>query len=177
MSWMKPEERRARGGAPRPTARKRAAGRPRPPAFTVETTWTGGIRTVSRARGHEVVADGPAWRKGTDEGPAPGELMLASVGACLVNHLARALERERVPFRGLGARVTGTFKRVGDLDVFDAFRFDVAVRAPEASMDAAGEALEVARAECTLLLVVDVEKEFALELVPDDDEVGGGGRA
>jgi uncharacterized OsmC-like protein len=171
---MRAEKSKSRGGARRPPAR-RAAGRPRTPAFTVETTWTGGIRTVSRARGHEVVADGPAWRNGTDDGPAPGELMLAAVGACLVNHLARSLERELVPFRGVGAKVTGTFKRVGDLDVFDAFRFDVTVRAPEASRGLVREALEVARAECTLLLVVDVEKEFALELVPDDG--GGDGHA
>jgi uncharacterized OsmC-like protein len=166
---MRPEKRRARGGAPRPAAR-RAAGRPRPLAFTVETTWTGGIRTVTRARGHEVVADGPLWRHGTDDGPAPGELMLASVGACLVNHLARALERKRVAFQGLGSKVTGTFKRVDGLDVFDAFRFDVTVRAPEASRRPVERALEAARAECTLLLVVDVGKEFHLEFVPDEGD-------
>ncbi len=140
----------------------------RPPkgqVFTVETEWTGGIRTVSRARKHVVVADGPLWCHGTDDGPAPGELVLAASAACLVNHLVRFLQARRARVHAVSARATGTFRLEGDLDVFDAFRFDLTVRAPRRCRAAVERAFEVARAECTLLMIMDVRKEYHLEFV------------
>jgi len=140
----------------------------RPHKFEVETSWTGGIRTVSRARGHEVVADGPLWRHGTDDGPAPGELLLSAVGACFVNHLARYMQLKRSPVHGITARVTGRFRMAGEREVFDTFTFEVTVRAPAAVRPVAEKAFKVAKAECTLLVVLDVRKEFSLAFVPDD---------
>jgi len=136
--------------------------------FDVETTWTGGIRTVSRARGHEVVADGPLWRHGTDDGPAPGELLLSAVNACFVNHLVRYMQLKRSPVHGVTAKVTGRFRMVGEREVFDTFHFDVKVRAPPAMRADVERAFRAAKAECTLLMVIDVRKEYALEFVPDD---------
>jgi uncharacterized OsmC-like protein len=138
-----------------------------PHVFTVNTVWTGGIRTRSDVRGHEVVADGPHWRFGTDDGPAPGELMLASVGACLVNHLVRYLQVKRAIVHGVEARVTGTFRWEAELEVFDVFTFDVAVRAPQRYEPMVEKAFKVAQAECTLMSIVDVSKEFHLTFVPE----------
>ncbi len=140
----------------------------RPHTFDVETTWTGGIRTVSRARGHEVVADGPLWRHGTDDGPAPGELMLSAVAACYVNHLVRYMQLKRSPVHGVRASVTGRFRMVGEREVFDTFSFHVTVRAPAAVRAVAEKACKVAKVECTLLMVLDVKKEFFMEFVPDE---------
>jgi len=140
----------------------------RPHKFDVETTWTGGIRTVSRARGHEVVADGPLWRHGTDDGPAPGELMLSAVAACFVNHLVRYMQLKRSPVHGVTAKVSGRFKMVGEREVFDAFEFDVTVRAPAAVRVDVERAFRAAKSECTLLMVIHVRKEYSLEFVPDE---------
>ena len=48
----------------------------------VKTYWEGGIKTTGLVRGFEVVADGPKWKYGTNTAPAPGEVFLASIGAC-----------------------------------------------------------------------------------------------
>jgi len=136
--------------------------------FTVETHWTGGIRTSNRVRGHEVVADGPLWRYGTDDGPAPGELLLASVGACFVNHLVRYLQVKRAIVNAVDAKVTGTFRFEAELEVFDSFLFEVTVHAPEHARDYVEKAFKVAQVECTLLAIVDVKKEFELEFIPRD---------
>ena len=148
---------------------------PKGHVFEVETEWTGGIRTVSRARKHEIVADGPLWRHGTDDGPAPGELVLAASAACLVNHLVRFLQSRRARVHGVTAKATGTFRAEGELEVFDTFRFDVTVHAPRRCRAAVERGFEVARAQCTLLLIMDVRKEYHLEFVGQESAGGGGG--
>jgi uncharacterized OsmC-like protein len=136
--------------------------------FTVDTVWTGAIRTTSRVRGHEVVADGPRWRFGTDDGPAPGELLLASLGACLVNHLVRYLQFKRAVVRAVEARVTGAFRFEAELEVFDTFRFDITVHAPSRMKAFVEKAFKVAQVECTLLAIMNVKKEFHLEFIPEE---------
>jgi uncharacterized OsmC-like protein len=148
---------------------------PKGHVFTVETEWTGGIRTVSKARKHEIVADGPLWRHGTDDGPAPGELVLAAAAACLVNHLVRFLQARRARVHGVTAKATGTFRAEGELEVFDTFRFEVTVRAPRRCRAAVEKGFKVARAQCTLLLIMDVRKEYHLEFVGQESGGGGGG--
>jgi uncharacterized OsmC-like protein len=139
-----------------------------PHVFTVDTHWTGGIRTSTTARGHEVVADGPCWRYGTDDGPAPGELLLASVGACLVNHMVRYLQFKRVILNGVDVKVTGLFRLEAELEVFDRFIFDVRATGPSRVQQVVEKAFKVAQGECTLLMVIDVEKEFNLSFDPTD---------
>lgn len=143
----------------------------KPHTFTVETEWTGGIRTATRARQHTVIADGPLWRHGTDDGPAPGELMLAAVGACYVNHLARFLQVKRMSVHHVSARVTGRFKYVGEQEIFDSFRFDVKVRARTDYRPLVEKAFKVAKVECSLIPILDVRKEFHLEFEADDSFV------
>ncbi len=139
-----------------------------PHVFAVDTEWTGGIRTSSHVRGHEVVVDGPHWRFGTDDGPAPGEMMLASVGACFVNHLVRYLQFKRVVVHAVQARVEGAFRFEAELEVFDRFSFHVTVRAPGRIKPVVEKAFKVAQVECTLLAIVDVEKKYELEFIPDE---------
>ncbi|UCC93473.1 MAG: OsmC family protein [Thermoplasmata archaeon] len=137
-----------------------------PHVFSVDTVWTGGIRTTSRVRDHEVVADGPLWRYGTDDGPAPGELLLASVGACFVNHLVRYMQVKRAFVDGVEAKVTGEFRFEAELEVYDRITFDVTVTAPPRMEQVVEKAFKVAQRECTLLMIVDVKKEFALTFRP-----------
>lgn len=136
--------------------------------FTADTVWTGGIRTSTSVRGHQVIADGPLWRFGTDDGPAPGELLLASVGACLVNHLVRYMQYKRTTVEAVSARVTGAFRYEGELEIFDSFSFDVTVEAPTRLSQMVEKAFKVAQKECTLLRILDVKKSFELSFVPSD---------
>ena len=164
-----------RGGTGGRTDAKCDIRQPEGHVFEVETEWTGGIRTVSKARKHEIVADGPLWRHGTDDGPAPGELVLAASAACMVNHLVRFLQARRARIHGVTAKVTGTFRAEGELEVFDTFRFDVTVRAPRRCRAVVERGFEVAKAQCTLLLIMDVRKEYHLEFVGQESAGGGGG--
>jgi uncharacterized OsmC-like protein len=139
-----------------------------PHVFSVDTEWTGGIRTTSNVREHQVVADGPLWRYGTDDGPAPGELLLAAVGSCFVNHLVRFMQFKRAVLNGVHARVTGRFRFEGELEVYDVIEFDVTVTAPQRMEQVVEKAFKVAQRECTLLMVVDVEKVYSLTFRPAD---------
>lgn len=139
-----------------------------PHVFSVDTAWTGGIRSTTSVRGHQVVADGPHWRYGTDDGPAPGELLLASVGSCFVNHLVRFMQIKRAIVEEVEAKVTGAFRFEAELEVFDSFTFDVTVHAPSRMERVVEKAFRVAQTECTLLAVIDVRKEFNLTFVPTD---------
>ena len=117
-----------------------------------------------------MVADGPRWRFGTDDGPAPGELMLASVGSCFVNHMVRYLQIKRAIVNSVEAKVTGIFRYEAELEVFDTFEFHVAASAPERYGPMVSKAFKVAQAECTLLAILDVKKEFNLEFKVEDPE-------
>jgi uncharacterized OsmC-like protein len=139
-----------------------------PHVFSVDTEWTGGIRTTTSVREHQVVADGPLWRYGTDDGPAPGELLLAAVGSCYVNHLVRFMQFKRAVVNGVQARVTGRFRWEGELEVYDVIEIDVTVTAPQRMEQVVEKAFKVAQRECTLLMVVDVEKEYRLTFRPAD---------
>jgi uncharacterized OsmC-like protein len=139
-----------------------------PHVFSVETVWTGGIRTTTSVRGHQVVADGPLWRFGTDDGPAPGELLLAAVGSCFVNHLVRYMQYKRAIVEGVRTTVTGAFRFEAELEVYDSISFDVTVTAPTRMEQVVEKAFKVAQRECTLLMVVDVDKEFILRFRPSD---------
>jgi uncharacterized OsmC-like protein len=139
-----------------------------PNVFTVDTVWTGGIRTSTNVRGHEVVADGPLWRYGTDDGPAPGELLLASVGSCIVNHLVRYMQFKRAIVRSVEARVIGTFRYEAELEIYDRFDVHITVRADERLASMVEKAFKVAQGECTLLAIIDVDKEFHLEFIPEE---------
>ncbi len=139
-----------------------------PHVFSVDTVWTGGIRTTTSVREHQVVADGPHWRYGTDDGPAPGELLLAAVGSCFVNHLVRYMQFKRAILDGVETRVTGTFRLEAELEVYDNISFDVTVSAPRRMEQVVEKAFKVAQRECTLLMVVDVDKEFNLRFRASD---------
>jgi len=71
-------------------------------------------------------------------------------------------------------KVAGTFRTEGELEVFDAFRFDVTVRAPRRCRPAVERGFEVAREQCTLLLIMDVRKEYHLEFVGQESASDGG---
>ncbi len=139
-----------------------------PHVFSVNTVWTGGIRTTTNVRDHQVVTDGPLWRFGTDDGPAPGELLLVAVGSCFVNHLVRYMQFKRAIVEAVEAKVTGTFRFEAELEVYDNIDFDVSVTAPRRMEQVVEKAFKVAQRECTLLMVVDVDKEFHLRFRPSD---------
>lgn len=64
------------------------------PIAEVEVAGVQGYAQRIHARHHELSADEPAERNGTDTGPAPYELVLAGLGACTAITLKMYAERK-----------------------------------------------------------------------------------
>ncbi len=58
--------------------------------------WEGGLKTQSIIRGFEVETDQPKMNFGTNTAPAPMEVFIASMGACLLSSFVWAAFRARV---------------------------------------------------------------------------------
>jgi uncharacterized OsmC-like protein len=79
----------------------------------ITASWEGGYRCRVPIRGFEVLVDEPTRAGGTDTGPTPTELLLASLGACFtlaVAHVARKRGRELPDLR---VRVRGRYRGAG----------------------------------------------------------------
>lgn len=76
---------------------------------TVHTRWTGGMRAVSDAGGFEIIADEPEAHGGTDTGPQPTDLLLASLSSCIALALAFVARKRGVDLPGLDVTVVGSY--------------------------------------------------------------------
>lgn len=65
-----------------------------------------GDRFVARVRGHEIIMDQPVEDGGTDSGPSPTEVFVASIAACVGHYARRYLARHELPQAGLAVRAT-----------------------------------------------------------------------
>lgn len=67
--------------------------------------YQGGAQFVAEARHHRVVIDQPADDGATDHGMTPPELLLASWGGCVGQHVAQYLQLRGLSAEGLVVRV------------------------------------------------------------------------
>ena len=77
---------------------------------TVDARWAGAMKTVVMAGEHEIIVDEPATAGGTDAGPQPTDLFLASIASCFTLAMAFAARRRDVELTDLGVRVVGTYE-------------------------------------------------------------------
>jgi len=75
---------------------------------TVDARWAGGMRAVVQAGGHEIIVDEPESAGGTDTGPQPTDLLLASIASCFTLAMAYAADKRGIELPGLRVRVVGT---------------------------------------------------------------------
>ena len=104
---------------------------------TVETRWTGGMRAVTTAGRFEVVVDEPVTSGGTDTGPQPTDLLLASVTSCFALAMAYVAKRRGAALSGLQVTGVGTydgrrFTRISVTVTADNPRSDLEQLMPEA---------------------------------------------
>ena len=66
------------------------------------------------------------------------------------------------------AKVTGAFRFEAELEVYDNITIDVKVTAPSRMEQVVENAFKVAQRECTLLMIIDVHKEYDLTFRPSD---------
>lgn len=58
--------------------------------------YKGGIRFEAMAGKHKITVDLPSEKGGTDEGMAPPELFIASLGACIGIHVVRYCQNAKI---------------------------------------------------------------------------------
>ena len=87
----------------------------------IVVTHEGGVRFAAQIRSHRVVVDQPLRGGGTDEGPAPIELLGASLGTCVALYVQQFCFVRGLPFEGLRVEVeqigAGNPNRIGTFAV------------------------------------------------------------
>ncbi|MFF4948769.1 OsmC family protein [Streptomyces chattanoogensis] len=115
----------------------------------VEVSFTGGESYRIRVRGHEMVVDQPAETGGSDSGPTPVELFVASLASCVAFYAGRFMDRHGLPRGDLGA--TADFEMADDGPARVArVRIRVRVPASEPLAQARKEALRAVVHHCTV---------------------------
>jgi putative redox protein len=116
-----------------------------------------GTRFEAQARGHSVVCDQPAGAGGTDQGMTPPELLLASVGTCVMYYAAEYLKTRRISTEGLLVR-TEAEKAMGPARLS---KFRIVIELPASVEDRHREGARRAGERCliknTLLVAPEVE--------------------
>jgi putative redox protein len=77
---------------------------------TVHTTWDGGMRAVTRVGRFTLVVDEPESAGGTDTGPQPTDLLLASITSCMTLAIAFVAKKRGVELSGLDVTGVGVYK-------------------------------------------------------------------
>ncbi len=75
----------------------------------VHTRWTGGMRAVTQAGGFEIVVDEPESSGGTNTGPQPTDLLLASISSCFALAMAYVANKRGIELLGLEVKAVGTY--------------------------------------------------------------------
>jgi uncharacterized OsmC-like protein len=94
----------------------------------VDATWDGGLRCRVSAGRFELIVDEPESVGGTDQGPQPTELLLASIASCFTLAMAYSADNRGMELAGLRVRATGDY----DGPSFSAIQLSVWADAPDA---------------------------------------------
>lgn len=77
---------------------------------TVSTRWTGGMRAITDAGGFDIVVDEPEDSGGTNTGPQPTDLLLASLTSCFTLSMVWAAKRRGIELAGLQVSGVGEYE-------------------------------------------------------------------
>jgi uncharacterized OsmC-like protein len=78
--------------------------------LSVVAHWDGGYRCHVPVRGHEIVVDEPPSAGGTDTGPMPTEVFLASLASCFTLSVYHAARKRSIALPDLEVRASGVYE-------------------------------------------------------------------
>jgi putative redox protein len=78
----------------------------------ISSSWEGGYRCRVRVRDFEIVADEPPDQGGTDAGPMPTEMLLASLASCFTMALAHVARKRGIELPDLEVHATASYDRL-----------------------------------------------------------------
>ena len=88
----------------------------------------GNVKFEINLRGHKILSDQPELNGGSDAGPTPPELLLASLGSCAAYYAAEYLRVRKLAAEGLTVRVTA--EKVKSPSRLEDFQIQIHVGAP-----------------------------------------------
>lgn len=80
-----------------------------PKTRTVTGAWQGGYRCEVTAGRHRIVVDEPESAGGTDTGPQPTDVFLASLSSCFTLAVYHVAKKRSITINALDVKVTGTY--------------------------------------------------------------------
>ena len=81
--------------------------------LTVEATWEGGYRCTVATRQFRIKIDEPESAGGSDAGPQPSEVFLASLAGCFTLALYHEAKKRNLELPDITVRATGTYQGPG----------------------------------------------------------------
>jgi putative redox protein len=75
----------------------------------VSARWDGGLRAVVDAGRFQLIVDEPESSGGTDRGPQPTDILLASVASCFALAMAHVARKSGIELADLQVVATGTY--------------------------------------------------------------------
>jgi putative redox protein len=85
--------------------------------LSVEATWEGGYRCTVATRQFRIKIDEPEHAGGSDTGPQPSEVFLASLAGCFTLALYHAAKKRSIELPDIAVRATGTYEGPGFVSV------------------------------------------------------------
>ncbi len=76
---------------------------------SVESTWRGGLRCDVKMGDYSITVDEPASVGGSDQGPEPTSVFLASIASCFTLAMAYSAKKQSVALHALTVNATGTY--------------------------------------------------------------------
>lgn len=76
----------------------------------VEGCWQGGLRCDVAMDEFSVIVDEPVSIGGTNKGPQPTDLFLASIASCFTLAIAYSAQKKSIELQDLSVAVTGTYE-------------------------------------------------------------------
>jgi uncharacterized OsmC-like protein len=127
----------------------------------VKTLWEGGVKTTGLIRGFEVVADAPKWKYGTNSAPAPGEIFLASLGACFTSTFTRCAQDNGIILDGVVTDVRGIIDHeLNGKEVLRTIEMELKVHAEGRYEQGLQKCYEKSREICPLVTAVKCDIQF-----------------
>jgi uncharacterized OsmC-like protein len=129
---------------------------------TVTGKWRSGYHCSVRAGSFTIEVDEPVRVGGTDLGPQPTDLFLASVASCFLMALSHSARKREIELTGLSVDVTGTY----DGQRFSAIHVRAHVGVPQAELN---QLVRAAERVCYVTNTLRAGVELTTEAIAAED--------
>ena len=129
--------------------------------------WEGGLKTRATIRGFEVETDKPRTYYGTNLAPAPTEVFLSSIGACLMTTFIAAARRSHIVLEECTVGMHATYDGTDTKEALESADFEFTVWAKEEYKGRAKRCFDIARTTCPLTKVVKFPVNVTMKFIAE----------